>query len=222
MASKKIKFYAYLVPRASGARGGQPVSGVTDNWKQCEKMVSGKYGARFKAFESREEAAAWLAAGARYDAKSSLAARKLEAGIYFDAGTGRGEGVEVSVTDERGKNLLHKAVSKQQLNQFGKHLVGGGSGGASSSGATNNYGELLALRYALEIARKMRVKKIFGDSRLVIDYWSKWRIKRNELPEETVELANEVAEAREEFESRGGTVERISGGRNPADLGFHK
>lgn len=213
MPAKKIKFYAYFVP--NGARGGQPATGVTDNWKQCEKMVSGKYGARFKAFESRGEAGEWLARGARYEAKPPLSARKLEPGIYFDAGTGRGQGVEVSVTDEHGKNLLHKAVSKQQLNQFGKHLV-------AAADATNNYGELLALRYALEIAGKMRVKKIFGDSRLVIDYWSKWRMKRNELPEETVELANEVAELREEFESRGGVIERISGGRNPADLGFHR
>jgi ribonuclease H-related protein len=212
---KKIKFYAYFVPGGAGGRAAKPMTGMTDNWKQCEKIVSGKVGARFKAFESRGEAEEWLARGARYEAKPSLASRKLEAGIYFDAGTGRGEGVEVSVTDEHGKNLLHKAVSKQQLNQFGKHLI-------ASDSATNNYGELLALRYALEIARKTRVKKIFGDSRLVIEYWSKWRIKRNELPEETVELANEVAEMREKFEAGGGTIERISGGRNPADLGFHR
>jgi ribonuclease HI len=136
-------------------------------------------------------------------------------GIYFDAGTGRGDGVEVSVTDEKGKNLLHKAVSKFELNQFGKHLI-------KSDTATNNYGELLALRYALEIAKKMKVKHIFGDSRLVIDYWSKWRIKAKELSEETVELAHEVAELREKFESGGGTIERIGGGHNPADLGFHR
>jgi ribonuclease H-related protein len=209
MPAKKIKFYAYFVP------GAKIVQGVADNWKQCEKMVSGKVGARFKAFESRAEAEAWLAGGARYEAKPAFTARKLEPGIYFDAGTGRGEGVEVSVTDEHGKNLLHKAVSTQQLNQFGKHLI-------ASDTATNNYGELLAMRYALEIARKMKIKKIFGDSRLVIEYWSRWRIKRNELPEETVELANEVAELREKFEAGGGTIERISGGHNPADLGFHR
>jgi viroplasmin and RNaseH domain-containing protein len=209
MPAKKIKFYAYFVP------GPKPVTGVADDWKKCEKMVLGKVGARFKAFESREEAEAWLAGGAKYEARPADYGRPLEQGIYFDAGTGRGEGVEVSVTDEHGKNLLHKAVSKQQLNQFGKHLV-------ANSAATNNYGELLALRYALEVARKMHVKHIFGDSRLVIDYWSKWHIKRNELPEETVELANEVAELREKFEANGGTVERISGGRNPADLGFHR
>jgi len=208
----KTKFYAYFVP---GRAGGKPVTGVVDNWKDCERIVSGKFGARFKAFESRGEAEEWLARGANYEARPPLSARKLEPGIYFDAGTGRGKGVEVSVTDEAGKNLLHKVVSKSELNQFGKHLV-------ADRGATNNYGELLALRYALEIARKMKVKKIFGDSRLVIDYWSKWRMKRNELPEETVELANDVAEQREAFESRGGTIERISGGHNPADLGFHR
>lgn len=213
MPAKKIKFYAYLVP--SGARGGQAVSGVVDNWKACEKIVSGKFGARFRAFESRTQAEEWLAAGAQYELKPPALSRKLEPGIYFDAGTGRGDGVEVSVTDERGKNLLHKVVSKRQLNEFGKHLV-------ADQSATNNYGELLALRYALEIARKMRVKKIFGDSKLVIEYWSQWRIKRKELPEETVELATEVAELREAFEARGGAVERISGGNNPADLGFHR
>lgn len=212
MAAKKQKYYAYFVPNL--ARGGAS-SGVVDSWKECEKIVSGKVGARFRGFESRDEAEAWLAAGARYEAKATITSRKLTPGIYFDAGTGRGKGVEVSVTDEKGKNLLHKAVSKQELNQFGKHLI-------ASELATNNYGELLAFRYALEIAKKMRVKKIFGDSRLVIDYWSKWRIKRNELPEETVELAGEVAKMRAAFEERGGTVERISGGHNPADLGFHR
>jgi ribonuclease HI len=208
--SKKQKFYAYCVP--AGAPKGRTVSGVADDWKQCEKIVSGKAGARFKGFESREEAEAWLAGGAKYEAKPFV---RLERGVYFDAGTGRGEGVEVSVTDEHGKNLLHKAVSKYELNQFGKHLI-------ANESATNNYGELLALRFALEIARKMRVKKIFGDSRLVIDYWSKWHIKRNELSDETVALANEVAKMREAFEAAGGTVERVSGGRNPADLGFHR
>lgn len=221
--AKKIKYYAYFVPggvgaSAAGGRAGKAATGVTDDWKKCEKMVIGKTGARFKAFETREEAEAWLGSGAKYEARpagAAMAARTLDPGIYFDAGTGRGEGVEISVTDESGKNLLHRALSKSQLNQFGKHLI-------SSKDATNNYGELLALKYALEIARKLRVKKIFGDSRLVIEYWSRWRIKRNELPEETVELAGEVARAREKFEVGGGTVERVSGGRNPADLGFHR
>jgi ribonuclease HI len=218
MSAKKKKYYAYFVPSFGGrAVGGAsaPKSGIADDWSSCEKLVSGKFGARYRGFESRRDAEAWLADGAHYESKLAKPRPKLEAGIYFDAGTGRGDGVEVSVTDEQGKNLLHKAISRDALNKFGKHLVG-------DAAATNNYGELLALHYALEIAEKERVKKIFGDSKLVIDYWSRWHIKRKELPAETVALADDVSRAREVFEKDGGMVGRISGDYNPADLGFHK
>lgn len=203
----KEKYYAYVVPESGAA-------GIVDSWPECERMVKGKVGARYKAFDDRPRAEAWLAGGAVYEPKQQVRVR-LVPGIYFDAGTGRGRGVEVSVTDEKGKNLLHKALSRAELNRFGKHVVGNAT-------ATNNYGELLALRHALTIAKKMRVKHIFGDSRLVIEYWSKWRMKRKELPEETVALAAEVAKLREAFEKRGGTVAHIPGGQNPADLGFHR
>lgn len=214
MPPTKRKYYAYLVP-AAGGRGAAPKQGIADDWKSCEKIVSGKFGARYKGFERRGDAEAWLADGARYESKLAKPRPKLEPGIYFDAGTGRGDGVEVSVTDEQGKNLLHKAVSRGELNRFGKHLV-------DDAAATNNYGELLALRHALSIAHKEKIKKIFGDSKLVIEYWSKWHIKRKDLPEETVALADEVSRAREAFEKTGGTIGRISGDHNPADLGFHR
>lgn len=220
---KKKKYYAYFVPPSplSGGRGAsahaEARTGVTEDWKICESMVKGVPGARYKAFESRPDAERWLSGGAMYEAKPAKAARRaaLVPGVYFDAGTGRGDGVEVSVTDERGRNLLHKAVSTGELNRFGKHLVG-------DAAATNNYGELLALRYALEIAEKTGVKRVFGDSKLVIEYWSQWKIKRKEVAPETVALADEVARLREAFEAGGGEVARISGDDNPADLGFHK
>ncbi|OGZ00354.1 MAG: hypothetical protein A3B13_00065 [Candidatus Liptonbacteria bacterium RIFCSPLOWO2_01_FULL_45_15] len=198
------KFYAYLVPRTGK-------SGVSDNWEKCRKIVSGEYGARYKGFKTREEAEKWLKLGASYEIKI---VKKLEQGIYFDAGTGRGQGVEISVTDENGKNLLHKSIPKNELNRFGKYLL--------DSDATNNYGELLAMRHAIEIAGEKKIKKVFGDSKLVIDYWSKWRFKKNDLPEETVELAEKVSRLRSDFEKRGGAIKRISGGDNPADLGFHR
>ncbi len=209
MPAKKKKYYAYFVP------GAMVKQGVTDSWTGCEKFVSGKTGARFKAFDNRSDAEAWLTNGARYEARTVKPRPKLEPGIYFDAGTGRGDGVEISVTDEKGKNLLHKALAPAALNKFGKHLLG-------NAVATNNYGELLAFRYALEVARATRVKHVFGDSKLVIEFWSQWRIKRKDLPEETIALADEVSRAREAFEEIGGTVERISGDFNPADLGFHR
>ena len=209
MAPQRKKYYAYFVP-AENRRG------IADEWAECERAVSGKPGARYRAFSARDEAARWLARGAMYEAKPRGAPPELEAGIYFDAGTGRGEGVEVSVTDEKGKNLLHKAISKKQLNRYGKQLL-------ADSSATNNYGELLALKYALAAAKKLKTKKIFGDSRLVVEYWSRWRIKKKELPAATVSLAEEVSRLREEFENKfGGIVARINGAHNPADLGFHR
>lgn len=201
------KYYACFVPTT-----GKEL--VTDKWEQCDKLVSGVAGARYKSFDTKEAAEEWIAAGAEYGPTRAERKKKLESGIYFDAGTGRGEGVEISVTDERGKNLLHKVLSKKELTKFGKHLIG--------REATNNYGELLAMKHALNLAIKEGVKKVFGDSKLVIDYWSKWAINKKEVAPETVALAMKVSKLREEFEKIGGEVIRVSGDLNPADLGFHR
>ena len=201
------KYYAYRL--ASGAEG------ICDNWKDCEKTVSGR-DARFRGFASLDEAENWLNAGARYEVrerKPKKEKKDLEAGIYFDAGTGRGNGVEISVTDENGKNLLHKTMPKSKINKHGKHELG--------RNFTNNYGELMACEKALKLSIKMRVMKIFGDSKLVTDYWSKGLIRRKEMPIATVKLADKVANLRKKFESSGGEVFRVSGDDNPADLGFH-
>lgn len=223
---KSKKYYAYRL--ASGAEG------ICDNWKDCEKIVSGKE-ARYRGFKTSAEAEEWLKLGAKYESKvkgsrfnrgfSTMSEQKskvdLIPGFYFDAGTGRGNGVEISVTDENGKNLLHKIMPKSKINKFGKHRLG--------KDFTNNYGELLACYHAIKLAMLDRFKKacpersrrVFGDSKLVIDYWSRGFIKRKELPVATVKLADKTAKLRKEFELVGGEILRISGDDNPADLGFH-
>lgn len=183
----KKKYYAYLVNGKSG---------VTDNWPECQKIVAGTNGAKYKSFESEEAAKAWLDAGASYSLKKIA----VEDGIYFDAGTGAGNGVEINVTDRLGKSYI-----KENLG----HDV------------TNNFGELLACKKALELAIEKDVKKVFGDSKLVIEYWSKWMIKK-EVEEETKKLSKEVSALRKKFEDLGGEITHISGGANPADLGFHR
>ena len=191
----KKKYYAYSV-------GGE--SGVTDNWPECQEIVAGKNGAKYKSFESLEAAETWLEMGADYSVKQVA----LEDGIYFDSGTGAGNGVEINVTDRMGKSFVKKLLPE---------------------GSTNNLGELTACKYALEIAIKemknpstrLRASKVFGDSKLVVDYWSKGHVKY-EVGEETVKLAWEVRALRKEFEKQGGKIILISGGANPADLGFHK
>lgn len=198
------KQYAYSVP-SIGAQG------ITDNWDECKNIVSGKYDARYKGFKTRKEAEEWLDAGAQYAVKVK---KENKPGIYFDAGTGRGQGVEISVTDEHGKDLLAKVVAAEYINKHGKHLL--------TPDKTNNYGELLACNYALELAMQEGVTDIFGDSKIIIDYWSKGRIKVEGIAPETRALAFAVKKLRDTFEKEGGTVHRVSGDDNPADLGFHR
>ncbi|MDD3919543.1 MAG: viroplasmin family protein [Candidatus Pacebacteria bacterium] len=195
---KKQKFYAYST---------EGKTGVTNTWAECLSIVSGKE-AKYKSFESKAEAERWLEAGADYAIKHLAA----EEGIYFDAGTGAGKGVQINVTDQNGKSLLHR-IMDEKLDSKGHYTI--------PEVATNNFGELLASKYALQLAIKDGSKKIFGDSKLILDYWSKGYIKK-EVGEKTVELALEVKKLRYEFEKAGGQMIHISGGSNPADLGYHK
>ncbi|MHB9019915.1 MAG: ribonuclease H family protein [Minisyncoccota bacterium] len=205
--NKPKKYYAYLLPNKNR-------SGILEDWKECEKIVSGK-DARFKSFLSKKDAENWLINGAKYETRpfKLKLEKKLEKGIYFDSGTGRDQKVEVSVTDENGNDLLEKIKPKIKLNKFGKH---------PEPKATNNYGELLGCKYALQISLKEKNEKIFGDSQLVIKYWSKGYINKNEMSKATIKLSEDVAKLRKKFEDNGGKVEFIEGDYNPADLGFHR
>lgn len=202
----KSKFYAYRLA------GGN--SGICESWVECEKLVKGRE-ARYRSFRTKKEAEEWLAAGAEYEAKPGKEKTKLKPGIYFDAGTGRGEGVEVSVTDSGGNDLLKDILAKRLINKHGKHLI-------KDRKATNNYGELLAAKYALQLAIKKGVKRIFGDSNLVLKFWSRGIANHKTLPKKTLKLAGEVSELRKEFEQLGGRLEYVPGADNPADLGFHR
>ena len=196
----KKKYYAYSVDIEKG---------ITESWPECQRIVTGIPAAKYKSFESRGEAERWLEAGADYSVKHIAA----EPGIYFDAGTCGGNGVEINVTDNRGNGLLWKVLLEAKLNSKGHFLI--------KDNVTNNFGELLACKYALRIALESGTMKVFGDSALVLDFWSKGHVK-NDKRAETIDLADEVARLRKEFENRGGRLLQISGGSNPADLGFHK
>ncbi|TSD03104.1 MAG: ribonuclease HI [Parcubacteria group bacterium Athens0714_26] len=199
---KNKKYYAYFVIASN-------LKGVTDSWAECQKKVSGKE-ARFKGFKSEREAKEWLESGSKYEEKQRI---KLEKAVYFDAGTGRGKGVEISVTDEKGQNLLVKVMLPQKINRFGKHII--------KEKVTNYYGELLAMKYALKFAIKSGTKKIFGDSKLVINYWSKGFFNKKNVFGKTLKLISEVTALRKKYEKSGGSIGYVPGGHNPADLGFH-
>ncbi len=212
------KYYAYFFSEENNS--------IVDNWEECKEIVRGSK-ARYKSFKNILEAKEWLKNGASYNfAKISEEKKenKLEDGVYFDAGTGRGFGVEVRITNRNKKSLLNELVDKKlktflekknwQINEFDNILL--------DKNKTNNYGELLGLYLALEYAHKNCQKKIFGDSKLVIDFWSLGYFQKNNIGEETISLIEKVLKKRNEFEKSGGEVNYISGDINPADIGFHK
>ena len=203
------KFYGYLILDTNE-------KGVTATWTECEKKVKGK-NARFKGFPSDDLAWEWINEGAEYISNKELK-RKVEKkmdrdAVYFDAGTGRGWGVEVRIADADKNSLLSKIMDDKKINQYGNYFVG--------PNRTNNFGELTGLYLALKYAKKFDVKKIYGDSQLVIDYWSKRRYNAYKLDNDTINLIETVAVMRRDFEAEGGKIARIDGDYNPADLGFH-
>jgi ribonuclease HI len=185
------------------------------DWNEVTKVIKGK-ASKYKGFKTEKEAFDWLAETEVFKwtetaskGKESLPKTKLRNDcIYFDAGTGRGIGVEVRVTDVNGKSLLANKV-----NEYGNYLM--------PEGSTNNMGELTGLFYALDVAIKNdNILYVAGDSKLVIDYWSKGICKVDDP--KVQKAVRVVTKLRTIFESKGGSVVWISGDINPADLGFHK
>jgi ribonuclease HI len=207
LAGKKKYFYAYVLGDDSG---------IFNNWDECSKKVKGT-SARYKKFKTQTEASLWIDSGAIYDKtikKNGLGVKfELEKAIYFDAGTGRGDGVEVKVTDENSKSLLGEFLSEDKITKFDTYHLG--------KTFTNNFGELSGLFFALNIAIKNGDRLIFGDSKLVLDYWSNG-IYKKDLPLPTIDLIEKVLVLRKKYEDLGGKLEFISGDLNPSDLGFHK
>lgn len=214
----KQKYYAYFFDKKN--------TGIVNTWDECKKIVQGTK-ARYKSFTDKSLALDWLNSGANYEKNRKLTSPvivKLDKGIYFDSGTGRGIGVEVRITDENQENILEKISPKvlENLlkdtnwtkNKFGNIHLG--------EDRTNNFGELVALYFALNCAKDLNCNFIFGDSRLVIDYWSLGRFHKDNLNSDTVDYINKVISLRRDFEKNKGIIKHISGDINPADLGFHK
>ncbi|WP_024653213.1 ribonuclease H family protein [Borrelia persica] len=180
---------------------------IFTSWKECKNKIIGQKN-KIKSFKTKEEASKWLAE----DGKVNIQHKE---GIYFDSGTGRGQGVEVRVVNEKGISIIDKVVKQSFINDYNNYYV------KNFNGISNNYGELLGLYIALKIALKEDQKNIFGDSKLVIDYWSKGFYNKN-LNKNTIKLIQNVIKLRHIFEEKGGQIILISGDNNIADLGFHK
>lgn len=212
--NNKVKLYAVV-------NGFE--SKIFDNWDDCSNFVKGKSGVKYKKFASEQEAKSWIAENITVKTSFEEVTKKVNdpSVIYFDAGTGRGIGVEVRVTDSLGNSLINKIASNSSFidlcNRYG-FIVNDFGNVQLPKNFTNNYGEALGCILAYKIANLLpEVKTILGDSELVIKYWSNGVIKVKN--ESTVKMLKFLTDLR-----ASSTLELkwIPGSANMADLGFHK
>ena len=215
----KKKYYAYYFD--------EKTNGIFDNWENC-RDIAYPIKARYKSFKTKMEAELWIEKGGVYEIREkneyNLKNIILEDAVYFDAGTGRGRGVEVRVTNNKKESILSEITSSNFqkflkdnnwfINEYGNIQL--------DNNKTNNFGELLGLILAIKCATKLKITKIFVVFNLVIKYWSKGAYHQDKLPAETVKFINFSIEERKKYEKNQGIIEHISGDFNPADLGFHK
>ena len=201
-------FYAYIL------NGGK---GIVDSWAKCEAIVKGQSSAKYKKFKTIEEATEFISNNRTIEKPISNLDKNA---IYFDAGTGRGRGTEVRITRSNGTSLLSYIKEKKGImDLLNKHnwLINEFDNIELGKNYTNNFGELFGCYIALIIANQVNCKTIYGDSDLVIKYWSKGNCKSDD--DLTKKLSNTVTKIRNNFN---GSINHISGDINPADLGFHK
>lgn len=199
-------FYAYFLENDN-------ISDIVEDWDTCQKLTKGKK-ARFKKFNSYTEAKNWLDSGALYTPKTKDTSSLFKDAIYFDSGTGRKGTAEVKVCDFFGDSLLPFIMPNNKINAYGNYYL--------NENRTNNFGELTGLYIALKYALKYGIKKICGDSKLIIDFWSRGNFNEDKLDKDTINLIKKVHELRIKFENCDGEIYHISGDINPADIGFHK
>jgi hypothetical protein len=237
--SKKGGYYAVKA-------GRQP--GLYRSWAECEAQVKGFSGGCYKRFAGEQEAREFAgvpppsppgSAVGMAEERAAPVEKKREpprqdlaptaAGPPKNAQTG-GEAWG-RVTSHKGKDLLARfALLLGDMNLKDVKLPGGSSKVivAKFAGVTqqNNGAELLAMIAGLRIALCTGVGTICSDSELLTRYWSRGRYREAEspaLPPDKLERIRECALLRELFEAREGCkVEKISGGENKADLGFHR
>ena len=213
--------YMYVVMIIEGNRykpTGHSNERIFDNWSEAKayrdtpEMISlskeKDNSIVYKKFTTKEDAERWI----QYNTKPPVIID--ETGIFFDSGTGGDKGTRVNVTSfDKTRLAVH----------FPEDAIYDDDGLMILPDKTNNYGELYALKLAVEYALEHDIKNIYGDSKLVIFYWSMGKYNEANMTKmDTIELIKETSAIRRKFYEAGGRVTYISGDLNPADLGYHK
>lgn len=157
--------------------------------------------------------------------------------IYVDGGQGSYSGEEAwgRVTNEKGEDLLphfgdlYKGLAYKDVHlPVGKSRVMISKFGDVKTKQVNG-AELIALMIGLKIAiylnkeRRWGIKEICSDSQVVLS-WANGRLQsstKKKMDARKIGYITETMLLKKEFEKQGGSLVKISGDANFADLGWH-
>ena len=235
-----MKFYA--------VRNGR-IPGVYQNWSDCNSQISGFPKAVYKSFQDHQSALDFVSFSISVPVNTAEIQsfnrvehiKKVEEfdkymTIYVDGGFNKNTkpdawGCVVNCTGQDlilyNKHLLSDINIKNVFLPVGQRDVIVCRFGGSES-QQNNGAELMATVAGLRIAifyirNGFPVKHIASDSKLVVEFWSKY-IKKESVDtfdHRKVAYIRELISLRKIFEDLGGSIIKISGDENPADLGYH-
>lgn len=209
MAKKQQKFYVVWF--------GNP-TGVYSNWKDCQKAIQGVKGAKYKGFETREEAnKAYNREYSDYigkPKKTKLSKEQLaligEPNLYSIAVDAASSG-NPGIMEYRGVDTqTHKELFRQGPFQQG----------------TNNIGEFLALVHGLAFLKKKNSDRIiYSDSKIAIGWVKRkkcnTKLKRNSKNETLFQLIDraEIWLKTNTYSTKIAKWETKAWGEIPADFG---
>jgi hypothetical protein len=215
---KMSKFYAVKRGRKTG---------VYTNWKSCKEQIVDFEDALYKTFPTRRAANQYLNSRPKRMYKPKPI-------IYCSGGSSdlTNGSACASVTDQNGRDLLGGYNGKDlddfqrvKVLSFGFERTVIVSDFMDAAIQENSGAELIAMYSALRIALQNPLyKTIRTDSWRMTDHWSKqFNAKRTpRMDPRKAELITTVIDLREQFEERGGVVEKVLATSNVANLNLYK
>ena len=145
--------------------------GVYDNWNACKMQVEGQDGAKYKSFETREEAYAAFEKDFKEFIKPASATRTMQKLPVLNGGRPILDSIAVDAACSGNPGLMEYrgvyTATKQELFRIGPYEQG-----------TNNIGEFLALVHGLAFLKQKKSSlPIYSDSRNAIMWVQKKKCK---------------------------------------------
>ena len=208
--------------------------GIFETWSECSSYVAGFRGAKFKSFYSLNDAEKYMSNERLSNEKIILSPDNCNfysnvQCLFVDGGHNKHTGnvALASVVDD---NYVDKVEEFKLLFNDMKLVTVNLPVGIRTLAVAdfsdvkkqqNNGAELLAMIMGLRIALHTNSYNIiYSDSQLMIDYWSKGRVKYNPIMDSSkINYIKELKQLRDRFN---GKIIKISGDVNKADLGYHK